>query len=77
MLTTKKIRVMILAAAAMVAPSVASFASVNVAIGVSVGTPPPPLPVYAQPPSLRRAIYGRQATGLGVLPATTGSQEFG
>ena len=41
---------MILAAAAMAVPSVASFASVNVAIGVSVGTPPPPLPVYAQPP---------------------------
>ncbi len=41
---------MVLAAAAMIALPAASFGSVNVAIGVSVGTPPPPLPVYAQPP---------------------------
>jgi len=47
----KTIRVMVLAAAtaAVVAVPAASFASVNIAIGVSVGTPPPALPVYAQP----------------------------
>jgi hypothetical protein len=41
---------MVLAAASAAAfvPAV-SFASVNIAIGVSVGTPPPALPVYAQP----------------------------
>jgi hypothetical protein len=42
---------MVLAAAAGAVAFVpaASFASVNIAIGVSVGTPPPALPVYAQP----------------------------
>ena len=48
MSSLKTIRVMVLAAATVVAPAV-SFASVNIAIGVSVGTPPPVLPVYAQP----------------------------
>ena len=48
----KTVRVMVLVAAASAAAAVvpaASFASVNIAIGVSVGTPPPALPVYAQP----------------------------
>lgn len=42
---------MVLVAAATAAAFVptASFGSVNIAIGVSVGTPPPALPVYAQP----------------------------
>jgi hypothetical protein len=51
MSSMKTIRVMVLAAAAsaaVVIPAV-SLASVNIAIGVSVGTPPPVLPVYAQP----------------------------
>jgi hypothetical protein len=48
----KTIRVMVLAVAASAAAALpaTSFASVNIAIGVSVGTPPPVLPVYAQPP---------------------------
>lgn len=48
----KTMRTMILAAAATAAAILptASFGSVNIAIGVSVGTPPPALPVYAQPP---------------------------
>lgn len=52
MSSLKAIRVMVLAAAASgaVALPTASLASVNIAIGVSVGTPPPVLPVYAQPP---------------------------
>jgi len=43
---------MVLAAAASAAAFLptASFGAVNIAIGVSVGTPPPALPVYAQPP---------------------------
>lgn len=46
----KAIRTVVLAAAAAFAiPAIAS-ASVNIAIGVSVNTPPPALPVYAQPP---------------------------
>jgi uncharacterized protein affecting Mg2+/Co2+ transport len=51
MFSPKTVRVMVLAAAAGAAAFVpaASFASVNIAIGVSVGTPPPALPVYAQP----------------------------
>ncbi len=45
----KTVRTILLAAAAAAAlPSVAS-AAVNIAIGVSVNTPPPVLPVYAQP----------------------------
>src|SRR5215470_6206588 len=49
MSTMKKIRTIVLAAAAVAALPAASFASVNVAIGISVNTPPPALPVYAQP----------------------------
>jgi hypothetical protein len=37
------------AVAALAAVPAASFAAVNVAIGISVGTPPPVLPVYTQP----------------------------
>jgi hypothetical protein len=45
----KTVRTILLAAAAAAAlPAVAS-AAVNIAIGVSVNTPPPVLPVYAQP----------------------------
>src|SRR5882672_8078255 len=43
----KTIRVMVLAAATVFVVPAASFASVNIAI--SVNTPPPVLPVYAQP----------------------------
>lgn len=45
----KTIRMMVLAAAAAVALPAVSFASVDVSIGISVNTPPPVLPVYAQP----------------------------
>ena len=52
MFPLKTVRMMVLATAASAAAFLptASFASVNIAIGVSVGTPPPALPVYAQPP---------------------------
>jgi len=45
----KTVRTIVLAAATAVALPSAAFASVNVAIGISVNTPPPVLPVYAQP----------------------------
>jgi hypothetical protein len=48
--TLKTVRTIILAAATAVTLPSMALASVNVAIGVSVGTPPPALPVYAQPP---------------------------
>ncbi|HEY2040062.1 MAG TPA: hypothetical protein VGG95_10380 [Edaphobacter sp.] len=47
--TLKSVRTIVLAAATAVALPSMALASVNVAIGVSVGTPPPVLPVYAQP----------------------------
>ena len=51
MSSPKTIRMMVLAATvAFAAAPAASFASVDVAIGISVNTPPPVLPVYAQPP---------------------------
>src|SRR5215471_7499477 len=48
--TLKSVRTIVLAAATAVTLPSMALASVNVAIGVSVGTPPPALPVYAQPP---------------------------
>lgn len=49
MASLKAIRTIVLAAAAAVSfPAIAS-ASVNIGIGISVNTPPPVLPVYAQP----------------------------
>lgn len=47
--TLKTVRTIVLAAATAVALPSMALASVNVSIGVSVGTPPPALPVYAQP----------------------------
>ena len=51
MSSLKTIRMMVLAAATTAVAAIpgVSFASVNVAIGISVNTPPPALPVYAQP----------------------------
>jgi len=45
----KKVLVAAVAVTALAAVPAASFASVSVAIGISVGTPPPVLPVYTQP----------------------------
>jgi len=45
----KLVRTLIFAAAAAVTLPSAAVASVNIGIGVSVNTPPPALPVYAQP----------------------------
>src|SRR5690349_3116871 len=47
--TMKAIRTVVLATAAVFAVPAIASASVNLAIGVSVNTPPPALPVYAQP----------------------------
>jgi hypothetical protein len=44
-----KIAIAGVAAAALAVVPTASLAAVNVAIGISVGTPPPVLPVYTQP----------------------------
>jgi len=49
MRSLKTIRTIILATATAVVLPAAALASVNVAIGISVNTPPPVLPVYAQP----------------------------
>ena len=45
----KKMMAAGIAAAALALVPAASFAAVNVAVGISVGTPPPALPVYTQP----------------------------
>jgi hypothetical protein len=49
MSSLKLVRTFVLAAATAIALPSAAMASVNIAIGVSVGAPPPALPVYAQP----------------------------
>lgn len=48
--TVKMIRTVVLAAATVIAVPAVASASVAIGIGVSVNTPPPALPVYAQPP---------------------------
>lgn len=49
MLSLKKVRTMLLAAAIAISLPAAAMASVNIGIGISVNTPPPALPVYTQP----------------------------
>ncbi|HEU4636765.1 MAG TPA: hypothetical protein VFS41_11340 [Edaphobacter sp.] len=46
----KMMRIAVVVAATVVSFPAATWASVNIGIGVSVNTPPPALPVYTQPP---------------------------
>ena len=45
----------------------------SVSVGATIGAPPPPLPVYAQPPLRRRTTSGTPATGAGERSVLLGS----